>query len=271
MVFSLPPSLSTNSLASTFESNGFVRLLEWAYTSIESATNQNVLPHIIIVLNKSHALLKDEEFDVETATKTLLSDADQSLEMNSDINSHVRYWRSQGRTVRSAKDLLTCYYSSIKVIRIPEKGRYMLMDRQIRNLHNQIAFCCRGSHEGKLQARRDLNADELGECLQSGLDHFTHFLDRPFDFLEFSWGLNPIAPGFGGNILRMAIAIKDRQWLWSGEDIFKHLGHMVASCIMLDYVRHRIKGESFCEPASLILNDCRDPVRAIRTLQTWPG
>ena len=234
--------MSTNSLASTFESNGFVRLLDWAYTSIESATNQNVLPHVIIVLNKSHALLKDEEFDVETSTKRLLSDADQSLEVNSDINSHVRYWRFQGRTVRSAKDLLKCYYSSIKVIRIPDKGRYMLMDRQIKNLHNQIASCCRGSHEGKLQARRDLNADELGECLQSGLDHFTQYLDRPFDFLEFSWGLNPIAPGFGGNILRLAIAIKNRRPTWNGEDIFKHLGHIVASCIMLDYVRHRIKG-----------------------------
>ena len=241
--------MSTDGLASTFESNGFVRLLEWAYTSIESATNQSVLPHIIIVLNKSDALLKDEEFDVETATKKLLSAADQFLEMNGDINSHVRYWRSQGRIVRNAQDLLTCYYSSIKVIRIPDKGRYMLMDRQIKNLHSHIAFCCRGSHEGKLQARRDLNADELGECLQSGLDHFTHFLDRPFDFLEFSWGLNPIAPGFGGNILRLAIAIKDFRRLWSGEDIFKHLGHMVASCIMLDYVRHRIKGESLCDPA----------------------
>ena len=261
---------STNSLGSTFESDGFVRLLNWAYTSIESATNQNVLPHIIIVLNKSNALLEDEEFDVETATKKLLSEADQSLETNSDIRSHVQYWRSKRRTVDSAKDLLTCYYSSIKVIRIPDKGRYMLMDRQIKNLHNQIAFCCRGSHEGKLQARRDLNADELGECLQSGLDHFTHFLDIPFDFLEFSWGLNPIAPGFGGNILRLAIAIKNCRRLWSGEDIFKHLGHMVASCIMLDYVRHRIKGESLCGPAFVKLNDYRDSVGATRTLQAWP-
>lgn len=234
----------TNSDLRTFESDGFVRLLEWAYTSIASATNQSVLPHIIIVLNKSNALLKEDDFDVETATKKLLTDADQALEMNSDIAWHARYWRRKGRSIRCAKDLLKCYYSTIKVVRIPEKGRYMLMDRQIKNLQSQIALCCRGSHEGKLEARRDLNADELGECLQSGLDHFTNFLDRPFDFLAFSWGLNPIPPGFGGNILRLAIAIMYHRRHFSGEDIFMLLGHMVASCIMLDCVRHRIKGKT---------------------------
>ena len=272
---STPPSFCTcvsviDIIARTFESNAFVRLLGWAATSIESATNQSVLPHVIIVLNKSHALLKEEEFDVETATKKLLSDADQALELNTDVIRHVQYWRKQGRNIQCAKDLLNCYYSTIKVVRIPDKGRYTLMDRQIKKLQDQIASCCRGSHEGKLQARRDLNADELGECLQSGLDHFTNSLDRPFDFLAFSWGLNPIPPGFGGNILRLALAIKDRRRFRMGEDIFLHLGHMVASCIMLDYVRHRIKGESNNGFPVLSLTANRDPIRTPRTLQASP-
>ena len=229
---------------STFES-GFVRLLNWAATSIESATNQSVLPHVIVVLNKSHALLRDEDFDVDLATRKLLLDANQSLTVNSDIAQLVQYWQGQdhARDISCAEDLLDCYYSSFKVVRIPEKGRYMLMNQQVKRLQDQISFCCQGSHEGKIRARRDLNADELGECLQSGLDHFTSTLATPFDFLRFSWSCNPIPPGFEGNILRLALQIQKRPGVFRGSDIFGYLSNMVASCIMLDFVRHRMKGE----------------------------
>ncbi|KAI4183098.1 MAG: hypothetical protein L6R41_005594 [Letrouitia leprolyta] len=223
----------------TFESHAFVRLLDWAATSVQSSTNQSVLPHVIVVLNKSDDRLKEIDFDVDETTQKLLSDADQSLTANTSIYRHVRYWRSQGRDIRTARDLLACFYCSVNVVRIPQRGRWMLMDRQIKRLHNLIASNCRGSHEGKLQARRDLNAEELGECLKSGLDHFTSDLDRPFDFLGFSWGLNPIAPGLEGNILRLALWVKDCAPNPRPEAIFEYLSSMVASCIMLDFVRYR--------------------------------
>lgn len=219
-------------------------MLDWAGTSIESATNQSVLPHAIVVLNKSHSLLKDEEYDIEKATTKILSDANQSLSSNPDIVRHVRYWsRDQNKRVKTAKDLLKCYYSSFKVVRIPEKGRYMLIDSQVRKLQDAISSCCRGSHQHKVRAHRDLNADELGECLQSGLDHFTKHLYSPFDFLAFNWSLNPIPPGFAGNILRLALLIHYRRPEFGGKDVFQHLSHMLASRIMLDYTRERIRGK----------------------------
>ena len=211
---------------------------------MESATNQSVLPHAIVVLNKSHPNLNDEQYDIDKATTRLLSDADQSLTMNPDIIRHVRHWqREQKKRVKTAEGLLKCYYSSIQVVRIPEKGRYMLIDRQVKRLQEAISTCCLGSHRYKIRAHRDLNADELGECLQSGLDHFTSSLDTPFDFLAFNWSLNPIPPGLEGNILRLALLIYSNRAHFRGIDIFHHLSHMVASCIMLDYVRDRIRGE----------------------------
>ena len=217
---------------------------------MESATNQSVLPHVIVVLNKSHPLLEEEDFDVSTATNKLLSDADRALELNGDIRRYVRYWRGEGRDIRCARDLIRCYYSSMNVVRVPEKGRYMLIHQQIRRLRDQIALCCEGSHANKIRARRDLNADELGECLQSGFDHFTDTLDVPFDFLNFSWSLNPIQPGFEGNILRLALMIVECGHIGIGEDVFRHLSNMVASCIMLEQVRHRIKGKLFQQTTS---------------------
>lgn len=218
--------------------------MQWAATSIESSTNQSVLPHAIIVLNQSPKPLSDDDFDVEVATRKLLSDADQCLLLNPDVARLVQRWQGldHGRKISCAKDLLNCYFSSFKVIRIPKEGRYVLMNRQVTRLRDQIVVCCQGLHEGKLQARRDLNADELGECLQSGLNHFTSTLQRPFDFLAFSWSRNPIPRGLEGNILRLALEIKNIRPSFRADDIFSHLSSMVASCIMLDFVRLHKKG-----------------------------
>jgi hypothetical protein len=217
-------------------------LLYWAEKSITSTTNQSALPHAIIVLNKTSALVNEADFDINRSTESLLCEADQSLETNPDIDTYVKSWRSRGRRITNTQDLLLCYYSTIRVIRIPEKGRYMLIDRQVKTLHHEIEICCRRSCTEKRRLRRDLNAEELKQCLQAGLEHFSANLYQPFDFLKFSWNLNPIAPGFGGNILRLALAIKEHNKAMTGVRIFIHLGHMVASCIMLDYVRNRIRG-----------------------------
>ena len=213
---------------------------------MECATNQCVLPHVIVVLNKSNSALGEEAYDTEAATRRLLSDANQSLTLNPDIDRHVQIWQQgHDKTIKTAEDLLKCYYSTFRVVRVPEKGRYMLIDQQIRKLQTEISLCCRGSHRRKLQARRDLKTDELGECIQNGLDHFTASLDVPFDFLAFSWSQNPIPPGLEGNILRLALLIRSTQRNFKGQNIFQHLSQMVASCIMLHYIRHRIRGMGY--------------------------
>jgi hypothetical protein len=88
------------------------------------------------------------------------------------------------------------------------------------------------------------NTEEFQIALSAGFDHFSSGLDEPFDFVELSCSLNPIPTDFGGNILRLALAIKSDPKFRnsSGREIFKELGHMVASCVMLDYTRHHIKG-----------------------------
>ncbi len=54
---------------------------------------------------------------------------------------------------------------------------------------------------------------------------------------------SPIPLDFGGNILKLAINIIDAwQNIADGPMIFAELSYMVASCIMLDSVRHEIKG-----------------------------
>lgn len=89
-----------------------------------------------------------------------------------------------------------------------------------------------------------LNSDEMQPYLQHAFDHFCGDLDIPFDFVQASFANNPIPSDFGGNILKLAINImevwKDRL---DGPAIFRELSYIVASCIMLDSVRHRTLGK----------------------------
>lgn len=88
-----------------------------------------------------------------------------------------------------------------------------------------------------------LDADELQSYLQFAFDHFACNLDIAFDFVEASFTNSPIPLDFGGNILKLAINLME---LWEneadGETIFTELSYMVASCIMLESARHKIRG-----------------------------
>ena len=88
------------------------------------------------------------------------------------------------------------------------------------------------------------NVDELQAYLLSAFDHFSKDLSTPFNFVEVSLRNNPIPLDFRGNILKLAMAIKQRTGQTNGRLIFKDLSPMVASCILLDLARSRLKGES---------------------------
>lgn len=151
------------------------------------------------------------------------------------------YWVQKGRRVNTMKDLLECYYSSITVVRIPNnEGRYMMIDEQVNKLHNVIERRCSQSYNAKLGSRMTLNAETLNVYLQCAFDHFAQNLHEPFDFMDVSFRMNPIPLNFGGNILKLAVAMRTRYT--DPRNIFKHLSLMVASCILLDCVRQSFQG-----------------------------
>jgi hypothetical protein len=85
-----------------------------------------------------------------------------------------------------------------------------------------------------------LTADQLQSYLQDAFDHYSRFLK--IDFVQASFLHNPIPFNFGGSILKLAIAMLKGQRAPDANAIFKKLGNLVASCIMLDAVRHSIPG-----------------------------
>lgn len=135
------------------------------------------------------------------------------------------------------------YYSDIKVVRIPAAGRPNLMQKQIDKLAREVVAATKHSRERKADLRMLLDADEFQPYLQHAFDHFARDLDTPFDFVKASFSNSPIPHNFGGNILKLALQVKS---CWAGLKhafpIFQELSYVVASCILFDVARNKIRG-----------------------------
>lgn len=161
-------------------------------------------------------------------------------------SKYALFWKERNRNIKTVEELLLSYYSSVRVVRIPTNGRPNLINEQIVKLYDGIRTAFTSSQERRLALRMLLDADELQPYLQYAFDHFACYLDTPFDFVQASFTNSPIPLDFGGNILKLAInfmeALPNQV---DGPIIFKELSTMVASCIMLDSARHKIRGSLF--------------------------
>lgn len=210
------------------------QLITWADAVITSSSNQPVLPHAIIVLNASD---NDEErlWDVDASTTTLLNKMSTAVHENPVLKRYAEKW---GYGITSAESLLLSYYSSVRVLRIPEKSQPSLIHQQIQKLYHEIGTLSANSHASKHRERMKLNCEELQPYLQKAFDHFCSDLDEAFDFVKASFANSGIPSDFSGNILKMAIYV-GQSWRdkIDGPLLFRELSFMVASCVMLDTVR----------------------------------
>ncbi|KAF2736521.1 hypothetical protein EJ04DRAFT_462876 [Polyplosphaeria fusca] len=245
----------------TFESSVLSKLINWASASMEKSLNQPTLPHAIIALNATDMEVHQNEWETDYATDTLMAAIAEAIHQDLTYRHLAEYWISRGKQIRTTKDLLECYYSSITVVRIPVKGRYMKIDEQISKLHNVLCTKSSESFKAKRRSRMLSNAEELNVYLQCAFDHFSRDLDTPFNFMDIAFRMNPIPQDFGGNILKLAVATKSSNRFadpghvltpeldWEvfsltdySRNMFRELSLMVASCILLDCVRQNLKG-----------------------------
>ena len=91
------------------------RLIEWAAAALETASNQPILPYAILALNASENDIDPDLWDVEKATRDLLDSLSNTVNQNVTFAKHAQYWRDRGRTIDSVDNLMSCYYSSLKV------------------------------------------------------------------------------------------------------------------------------------------------------------
>lgn len=224
--------------------------MNWAAAALETSSNQPVLPCAIILLNASEDNINPELWDVRMATASLLKSLSRTVFKSPVFKKYAQFWRERHRRIETVEDLLLSFYSSISVVRIPTSGRPNLINDQIQRLYDTIQKACASARRRKGELRMLLDADELQPYLQFAFDHFARNLDTPFDFVQASFTNSPIPLNFGGNILKLAINLME---VWENEAdgrmLFIELSYMVASCIMLDSARHKLRGILSTQPS----------------------
>ncbi|KAM0328700.1 hypothetical protein ACHAQA_005113 [Verticillium albo-atrum] len=261
----------------TFESVVVTRLIDWAAEVLNASTNQPRLPHAVIVVNASHARTKPEQWDVDYATESLLESVSSAIPSERDaelVARLMKHWHLPEKPVRSVRDLLMCYYSSVRVVLVPDDDQLLKLETQTKKLHAEIQSACEASMMAKKKARMLMNADELDELFQAAFDHFSHSLESPFDLIKAARKDVPIPRDFAGNVTKVAVTVRDvlgksKAGMITVEEIFEPLSLMIASCVLLECTRSNWKGpaleffdKSYREPCENALQDfCK---------QFWP-
>ncbi|ORX97103.1 hypothetical protein BCR34DRAFT_524516 [Clohesyomyces aquaticus] len=222
----------------------FEQLIDWAAVALETSSNQPALPHAIILLNGCELDVDDRSWDVETATRNLLDALSHTINLNPTFQKYAQYWEERNKDITTVEELMMCYYSSLKIVRMPQKSQPQLVETQTDKLYQEIQAACTLARNRKAELRMLLDAGELQSYLQFAFAHFSARLDVPFDFVQASFLNNPIPSDFGGSILKLAIRMMEQEDEPDARVIFGKLSCMVASCIMLDSVRHKIKGNA---------------------------
>ncbi|KAH6886245.1 hypothetical protein B0T10DRAFT_490889 [Thelonectria olida] len=259
----------------TFESAVVTRLIDWAVEVLNASTNQPRLPHAIIAVNAAISKTPVQRWDVEDATNRLLGSVNESTpseRATERIRALMKHWDLPEKPVRSVRDLLLCYYSSVRVVFIPDDNQYLRLEAQTEKLHGEIQSACESSMMSKKKARMLMNADELDELFQAAFDHFSRSPDATFDLIKAARKNTPIPRDFAGNLTKIAVAIRDtlqKERNITGHDVFKPLSLMAASSILLECTRSNWKGSAleffeanYSEPCLNALQDfCK---------QFWP-
>ncbi|KAI1091858.1 acyl transferase/acyl hydrolase/lysophospholipase [Rostrohypoxylon terebratum] len=210
---------------------------------MEQSYNKPVLPHVILAFNKNEDAIETSE----EATRIWM-DVIKNLHTGQTFKRFAEYWGKQygsnheGKPIiDSGEALLKCYYASVRVIHFSDQTRPT-------QLHKQIDELYRVAQDASAQSQRDreavgmkLNAATLPLYVRLALKQFSSSLDKPFDFGEAWFELNPVSFEFSSTILTLAKLMRDCGQL-NGIQLWKKLGHFVASCFHLSSCRKDIAG-----------------------------
>lgn len=199
---------------------------------------------MIIALNKSNNQTPEDQWSEVNATANLLDAANAQIHTNATFVRLAERWKHPYYRVDTMKKLMECYYSTVHVVRLPQKDRYQLVDQQRKLLQGLLRRCCEHARAEKEERGLLTDVDEFGMYLSMAFDHFSLSLDKPFNFVEASLDRNPIGSKVGDDLLFFIILFGF--FVECQDDmstLFNNLTPFLASCILLRAARKKHIGK----------------------------
>ncbi|RPA85543.1 hypothetical protein BJ508DRAFT_411946 [Ascobolus immersus RN42] len=219
------------------------QLVSWAEVALESSSNQPTLPSVLIVLNAVDNNVEELSWNTEHRTSSMFEDINEVLKTNDKFRQLVKTWKAdRQKTITSVKELVLSYYSDVKVISVPEKGRPTLINQQIDKIYEEIGKMSEAARIRKKAARMCLTYRQLLPYLNYAFDHFARY-EKAFNFVDVAFSLNPVREDFEDGIVQLLNAMLRCSRVpdvcdLSDKSAITEATKMIASAIMLDSTRN---------------------------------
>ncbi|KAH8695985.1 hypothetical protein BGW36DRAFT_380024 [Talaromyces proteolyticus] len=215
-----------------------LEVIKWAKVSESVAVNHPFLPHLIIVIN---AASDTSVWDPEEARRKIIQEQSGILKENQTAMLYAEQYEQIGNSIFTIEDLLHCFYVNVEFIYIPqaESGvNEALFLTQAQKLHEMVERATRGSQSLKANSKILLASEDQVQLFHLAFNHYTRFLDKPFDFLETLFTVRPLPHNFSNNVVRLLKSFRSNiQSQDSTEVYMEKLVPVLATIIALDVAR----------------------------------
>ncbi|KAE9378224.1 FabD/lysophospholipase-like protein [Stipitochalara longipes BDJ] len=224
------------------------QLVNWAHDAHDFTTNQGVKPGLLYIINQdNHSNLEDWR-NVEYATKCVL----EKLRKSKRFATEQELWSSRGRKVTTADQLLRCYYSSLKVVFIPQflpKDPICEADdlwKQYRLLYREVNGLSWSSSEHRKEARVLFNLETLSRHSIGVLRQLAVDPTSSVDLRKIAEPAQTYPCGFNGHVLNILAQFQEtapknhktsEQTLGAEEALIRKVFKYVAICIAREIKR----------------------------------
>lgn len=151
-----------------------LHLFEWASSGHDRTLNQRVRPGLLIVVNKDVPTASEDWLDVDYATKTLLS----HLELSAAFAGLRATWKKRGRILKTAEDLILCYYESFRIICIPNLDQ---------TTTHQIAVQYKKLYEEVTRSSKRMRIKKKSVGMNLNVQSLIKYMDYAFERLARDW------------------------------------------------------------------------------------
>ncbi|MBE3046816.1 hypothetical protein IMZ48_30665 [Candidatus Bathyarchaeota archaeon] len=218
----------------------FDTLFDWARQGHEKTLNQRIRPGLIIILNKSTEIVHNALGTPEQATSRMLD----AYAKSSKFRDMQRMWEKRGLRIKTAEDLIRCYYFDFKVVSIPTYTSSPLVATQmaeaLKGLYRKIldmSACIR-------KKRRTFSMDPDVSTFNSHVEYAAKKLAKDykatlnFHYMQMSSGKSSLPSRFSEHLVQLMSNMANMRGLDGSNEIggeaqlVEDIVPFIASCIV---------------------------------------
>lgn len=199
----------------------FDTLFNWARQGHEKTLNQRVRPGLIIVLNKSTELVHDALGTPDQATRQMLN----AYARSSKFRKLQRTWEKRGKHVRSAEELIYCYYHAFQVVSIPTYSSSPAVAGQMASALRGLYQKIREMSERVRIERRSFNIDPDVSTFNSYVEYAASKLAKDykaavdFHYMQMSSGDSSLPTQFSEHLVQLMSSMAKLRGLNNTNDV----------------------------------------------------